>query len=325
MKKRISDEQREAIIQSFIALNKTTDIKKISISLLMSRLGQTRSNFYNYFDDIYDVRTAAEEIVIQALQSSLPNAPSYCPDPGNFMENSVRKWFRTCLDYRESLQAFLGPFGDPTFRQILVDQWLTFDTSTMNMDGVPDIPLRYCYLYYLAEGNVNFAYSWVTNPVLRDVTIDDITQLVMGPRMSTKWNTDTDTVAALSRIPRLSKSIVGTFIISTAKYEKFTNNSFYDSIFTEKEKFWALESRIPQYSFMVYYAGKRAVLQAIGITENITDETFRNIEITKCNFQLAGTILSGLVLKSAQKKGIMQFSIHYSFDENYTVAVAIGS
>ena len=70
---------RENFIRAFIALYTDTPIEKINVKMLADKAGYNRSSFYLYFKDVYDLRQAAEDELINVIESSADDILSSHP------------------------------------------------------------------------------------------------------------------------------------------------------------------------------------------------------------------------------------------------------
>ena len=91
---------------ALVDLLETTRLEKITINQVVQAAGVTRTTFYRYYDDKYELLTAIEEQTIAALVT-MPVNQSLEVALDQILAN-YRANFKT-------LHALLGPNGDPAF------------------------------------------------------------------------------------------------------------------------------------------------------------------------------------------------------------------
>ncbi len=109
----VKNKTREKFIESFFELAKEKNIRQISVGELSRLAGYNRSTFYEYFIDMPDLITQAEDkllnqIIIQIKESNL----SLSAIKSNEKVNMFRLLFSML---NEPMYSLLGPNGDPYF------------------------------------------------------------------------------------------------------------------------------------------------------------------------------------------------------------------
>ena len=100
-----------------------------------------------------------------------------------------------------------------------------------------------------------------------------------------------------------------------------SNDPFFKKIFSEKEKEQASLRPDPILYYATRFAGKEAVFKSIGIDAN--DVRLNEIEILGMETGQPQVTLYGNLKEIAAKKGITNFLISLSYENDYSVAFVI--
>ncbi|WP_028263844.1 TetR/AcrR family transcriptional regulator [Atopobium fossor] len=143
---------RDTIVFTFIDLLKENRFDKITVMQLCQAAGISRSSFYNYFDDIFEVIQAIEDAILSSFSQVDITAISkidaglvhdYHPDKFKLQPPiGFNEWFDCCDAHRASLQAMLGPHGDPYFEEKFYRSIKRHVNMLMDMDHMPNDDLR---------------------------------------------------------------------------------------------------------------------------------------------------------------------------------------
>ncbi len=124
----------EDICRTFMKLYDDNGIDKVSIQKLCEECGISRTIFYKYFDDKYDVLESIEHTLLQnlaELNQKLPQTQLETYTPGTpfpvFYETA-----KYILENQHYFKPLLGPHGDPQFifrwkKQIRKDVYSKFE------------------------------------------------------------------------------------------------------------------------------------------------------------------------------------------------------
>lgn len=97
---------RHQLHNALLTLLETTRFDKITTQQLATAAGVTRSTFYRYYDDKYQLLEAVEEATITALVT-MPAGP-----PNEVLLDQILMGYQAQF---QALHALLGPNGDPAF------------------------------------------------------------------------------------------------------------------------------------------------------------------------------------------------------------------
>lgn len=160
------------IIDSVLALMETRGIDKVNVTDVVKDAGITRSTFYAYFDDVYDVLGYVEEQIIAHLPG--PNdetalLPSDDPrTPPSAEQCKAPAWYKEWFDYmsyfHDQLRILLGPYGNPQFPHKLRRAIRRAHRKEMCAEGFVDDASQDIMLNALAEFQLRIAKDLVNSP-----------------------------------------------------------------------------------------------------------------------------------------------------------------
>lgn len=117
---------------------------------------------------------------------------------------------------------------------------------------------------------------------------------------------------------------IGTDIIDIqrirAVFEEGTD-SFFERVYTRREREQASERPDPVYYFSTRFAGKEAVFKCLSISA--TDIRLDEIEILDGETGQPRVTLTGNMKERAERKGVRSIFISLSYENDHAVAVAL--
>lgn len=160
------------IIDSVLALMGTRGIDKVNVTDVVKDAGVTRSTFYAYFDDVYDVLGYVEEQLVSHLpgphvDDSLqqgkaihtPPTAEQCLAPTWYKE-----WFDYVAYFHNQFRILLGPCGNPQFPHKLRRAIRRAHRKQMCLEGFIDDASQDIMLNALAEFQLRMARDLVNSP-----------------------------------------------------------------------------------------------------------------------------------------------------------------
>lgn len=96
----------------------------------------------------------------------------------------------------------------------------------------------------------------------------------------------------------------------------------FDSVFTENEKQYCLNKRLPYKHFAVRFAGKEAFLKALG-TGLRGKMQFSDVEYIVNEFGKPIPRCTGEVLEKVHSKGITQMDVSFSHNKDQAIAIVL--
>lgn len=130
----VTEMTRKSYIDAFWKLYKDHPVERIGIGALSEEAGFTRTTFYRYFEDVYDLRRQAEDEFIaecgRTMHELIPDGVDSAVDPG--IVKTLVKLFDI---YGEKIVILTGKHGDPSFQDRLEDQARPLMRSAFGTDA----------------------------------------------------------------------------------------------------------------------------------------------------------------------------------------------
>ena len=203
-----SERTKVKIIDSYLDLMGNKKWDRITVKELCEKCSITRSTFYQYYSDIYDLMEDLETTLLTELSRKLEkvshNKFSLLP-PGMFIEKFDYRppavyitWFDFVKDNKKSVLALLDrQHGDSYFVKRLKQVMTGFLTQTMDNDGLPNDELRSHFIKLMVEMHLVSAQNWITEDEEDPLTVRDIVNLLNTMRVGAcflnyKCQTDPD-------------------------------------------------------------------------------------------------------------------------------------
>ncbi len=129
----ITQKTRRKLIDAFWKLYKALPIEKITIKALVREAGYNHSTFYEYFEDIYDMRRKAEDELVEMYdaeaQRMMPNGVKDATK-----EQVVSIFIHTFELFGDRLMTLAGEHGDPGFQDRLEEHSAAFMNMMISAD-----------------------------------------------------------------------------------------------------------------------------------------------------------------------------------------------
>lgn len=163
----ITAQTRQTFIDTFLTLNQTTEIQKITINQICQQAHYNRSTFYQYFADIYDLRSGIENDLLHELEQLFNAHLSQCYD-----ENPLTLFLNFYSRHADPFLILLGPNGDPCFYQKIkntlkpaIYQILALDDQTLENDYIIEFTMSAMIstVTYWFQNNQNLPIPQLSN------------------------------------------------------------------------------------------------------------------------------------------------------------------
>lgn len=157
------------IIDTYLALMKNTDFDKITVSELVKEAGITRTTFYAYFEDVYDLLGYVEnEIVEHMPRPSAEAAPAlpawelHSPTPE---ECNAPSWYVEWFDYVGffcwQLDSLLGPHGNPQFSHKVRRMLREAHITQAHSEGFPNDLMQDWLINAMSDFQLRLAWDYL--------------------------------------------------------------------------------------------------------------------------------------------------------------------
>lgn len=189
-----SERTRQKIVSNFLDIMTEKKWDKITVKELCERCSITRSTFYQYYTDIYDLMDALESSLLEELVqhynkvthkkfSKIPEKLfierfDYSP-PRIFIT-----WFEFVENNKKAVFALLDrKNGDAYFVKRLKQVMVVCLGRSMDNDGLPNDELRSHFIKLIVEMHLIAAQSWIEEEGDDPLTVTDIVNLLNTMRV----------------------------------------------------------------------------------------------------------------------------------------------
>lgn len=193
MSNKKSEITKKQIMDSYLQLMEKKNWKKITVKEIYSNVDLTRSTFYQYFSNIYDLMERIETPLLESLEHSYAKCnctPITVVTPSHFEDKfdvtplePLYNWFHFCMKHKKKIQLLLGENADPYFtvklKQILKNQI----SKMMDFDGLPNDLLREPFIKAFIELHILSVNTLLSSENDKSLTIDEIINLLNTMRV----------------------------------------------------------------------------------------------------------------------------------------------
>ncbi len=157
---------RQALIEAFCLLYRDKPMEQISIRELTARAGYHRCTFYQYFDNLEEVRDATELFFLEIL---IEKRKKISVHDNNFLSTILSIY----NDYPIYMNALYGNYGFIHFTDRL-KAMVPLDLPNME---IPDNHLKDYYIEFYLSGITSLVRLWINRG--RDLTNNEFIHLMM--------------------------------------------------------------------------------------------------------------------------------------------------
>ncbi len=159
----VTEQTKKNLKDAFCRLYTKMPIEKISINKIATAAGYNRSTFYLYYNDIYDIRSAVEQDILDSIRENI-EAENH-KDNIPFLQHVMKIYEQNELE----LQAVMGKYGDQSFVS-------SFKQGVVSMGLDVGIASNHPYYPYAVEYHVSVILSmfqlWVSRG--KDIPADEL-------------------------------------------------------------------------------------------------------------------------------------------------------
>lgn len=203
-----SERTKNMIISNFLDLMLEKKWDKITVKELCEKCSITRSTFYQYYSDIFDMmddlETTLLEVLVQRYNSVIQGEYSKIPE-SLFIEkfdysppDIFLLWFDYVSKYKKAIFPLLDrKKGDSYFVKRLKQIMIICIGRSMDHDGLPNDELRSHFIKMVVEMHLIAAQIWIEDDSEDALTVADIVNLLNTMRVGAcflnyKSHTDPD-------------------------------------------------------------------------------------------------------------------------------------
>jgi AcrR family transcriptional regulator len=162
---------QKALKDSLLELMRTTPIRNIPIKAICADAGVSRSTFYTYYDDQYDL---LEEIQNETLNNFDAEYSKHLKEPARREGSSYyEEGLRYIIDNHDSIQVLLGENGDINFQKKVIEEriMVTKERAEKSIDE----KIKRSYSVFFVNGSLAMLQDWIKHGM--DVPISEMAKL----------------------------------------------------------------------------------------------------------------------------------------------------
>jgi AcrR family transcriptional regulator len=178
---------RMVLRESLMELMKTKPISAISIKEICALADISRSTFYTYYADQYDLLRKTEEETYTFIDKVLNKYAHYKNDKKATLE-LVEEILRYIADNNKSLYVLFTENGDIHFQKNLFSTMYQKNYLKSLTDKLPDESTKQYYFLFIVTGTVGLICHWINNGM--DKPIPELAKLIIKITSQKIWALD---------------------------------------------------------------------------------------------------------------------------------------
>ena len=166
---------RMVLRESLMELMKKKPISAISIKEICAEADLSRSTFYKYYTDQYDLLKKIEEEQLAFIDSIFKKYAFHKNDTRTAIQ-MVEELLQHIAD-NKSIYVLFSKNGDIDFQQNLFSSIYQRNYLKSITDKLPDEQTKQCYFLFIVTGTIGILYNWIKNGM--DIPIPELAKLLI--------------------------------------------------------------------------------------------------------------------------------------------------
>ena len=162
--------------ESLMELMKIKPISAISIKEICATADISRSSFYNYYTDQYDLLRKTEEETLAFINSNLNKYEFYKNQKLGALR-MVEEVLQYVLDNNKSIYVLFSENGNIDFQRTLFISMYEKNILKSLTDNLPDEQTKQYYFLFIVTGTISLIYHWIKNGM--DKPIPELAKLII--------------------------------------------------------------------------------------------------------------------------------------------------
>ncbi|AEF85373.1 transcriptional regulator, TetR family [Treponema primitia ZAS-2] len=159
---------RMVLRESLMELMKTKPISLISVKEICALADISRSTFYTYYADQYDLLRKTEEETL-AFIDSISNKYEFYKNDKHGALQMMEEILQHVADNNKSIYVLFSENGNINFSKTLFSSMYRKNFSKFLTDKLPDEQTKEYYFMFLATGTIGIIYHWVNNGMNKSI------------------------------------------------------------------------------------------------------------------------------------------------------------
>jgi AcrR family transcriptional regulator len=169
--------------ESLVELMTDKPILNISIKELCVRAGLSRSTFYTYYKDQYDLLRQIEEQAANGIERIVEKYLTSIRGRGKIsttgFDGVIQEMLKYVAENNDSIQVLLSKNGDNNFQRRFFHDNIGRLRELMELKGkAPDEETLMCYSIFMTGGMVELIQDWLKNDM--NITVPKMAKIVAG-------------------------------------------------------------------------------------------------------------------------------------------------
>ena len=162
--------------ESLMELMKTKPIASISIKEICAIADISRSTFYTYYADQYDLLQKTEEETLAFIDNNLKKYAYYKNDKHGTLR-MVEEVLQYVADNNKSIYVLFSENGDINFQKTLFSSMYQKNVLKSLTDKLPDEQTKQYYFLFIVTGTIGLIYHWIKSGM--DKSIHELAKLII--------------------------------------------------------------------------------------------------------------------------------------------------
>lgn len=154
--------------ESLMELMKTKPISAISIKEICANADISRSSFYTYYADQYDLLQKTEEETLKFLDNIL-NKYAFNKNDLHGALQMMEEILQHIADNNKSIYVLLSENGDINFQKTLFSNMYRKNAMKPLTDKLPDEQTKQYYFMFIVTGTIGIIYHWIKSGMEKPV------------------------------------------------------------------------------------------------------------------------------------------------------------
>jgi AcrR family transcriptional regulator len=163
--------------ESLMELMKTRQISAISIKEICAKADISRSSFYNYYTDQYDLLKKTEEETLAFINNNLTQYALYKNEKRGALR-MVEEILQYVVDNKKSIYVLFSENGNINFQKTLFSSMYEKNILKSLTDKLPDEQTKQYYFLFIVTGTISLIYHWIKNGM--DKPIPELAKLIIN-------------------------------------------------------------------------------------------------------------------------------------------------
>jgi len=167
---------RMVLRESLMELMKKKPISAISIKEICAEADISRSTFYKYYTDQYDLLQKTEEEMLVFIDNMFKKYAFHKNDTRTAIQ-MVEEFLQHVADNNKSIYVLFSKNGDIDFQQKLFISIYQRNYLQSMTDKLPDEKTKQCYFLFIVTGTIGIIYNWIKDGM--DTPIPELARMLI--------------------------------------------------------------------------------------------------------------------------------------------------